>query len=149
VWSRFFDRWMLREVAPHLVTQEGRDLLRGSRELRFLDDRQLETLFSAQEARATSVHDALEPLRTLLEETPWLGGIRPNYVDFCGLSIFLWASAVGTLPSLERDGALLDWLNRGFDLYGGLGRDQRLFSKLMPAQMSPRRPGSVVISAEA
>src|SRR5687767_15253129 len=33
--------------------------------------------------------------------------------------------------------------------YTTLFRSQRLFSKLMPAQMSPRRPGSVVISARS
>ena len=149
VWSRFFDRWMLREVVPYLLSREDRNFLRGSRELRFLDERQLANFFACQPGRADLLHQALEPLRTLLQETPWLGGIRPNYVDFCGLSIFLWAAAVGTLPRFEADSGLVDWLNRGFDLYGGLGRDQRLFSKLMPAQMSPRRPGSVVISAEA
>lgn len=149
VWARFFDRWMLRDVVPHLLSREHRELLRGSRELRFLDERQLENLFASHDTGTATLREALEPLSTLLQETPWLGGIRPNYVDFCGLSVFLWAAAAGSLPTLEHDNALLDWLNRGFDLYGGIGRDHRLFSKLTPAQMSPRRPGSVVISADA
>ena len=31
-----------------------------------------------------------------------------------------------TLPPRVVDDALFDWINRGFDLYDGLGRDPRL-----------------------
>jgi len=47
-------------------------------------------------------------------------------MDFCGLSAFLWAASINTLPPLERNDLLFDWINRGFDLYGGVGRDPRL-----------------------
>jgi hypothetical protein len=47
-------------------------------------------------------------------------------MDFATLSVFLWAAAINTMPPLEKSDSLFDWLNRGFDLYGGVGRDERL-----------------------
>jgi len=136
-WARFFDRWFFRDVVPHMYRSyvldnynfarpEDRDYLRESRERTFLGGQRLEEVVSGREKRLPTIRNSLEPLRVMLAETPWLGGLRPNYVDFCGLSVFLWAAAINTMPPLEKGDMLFDWLNRGFDLYGGVGRDERL-----------------------
>ena len=38
------------------------------------------------------------------------------------VSVFLWTASVATTPPLTEDDPLRDWLDRGFDLFGGLGR---------------------------
>jgi glutathione S-transferase len=148
--ARFFDRWMFREVIPHMyhcyvldnVNQarpEDRDYLRENRQRTFLGGRTLEEVVKGREKRLPMVRDSLQPLRVALAESPWLGGLRPNYVDFIGLGLFLWAAAINTLPPLEKGDSLFDWLNRGFDLYGGLGRDERLHP-LAPGVPTSRPP---------
>jgi len=38
------------------------------------------------------------------------------------LAVFLWTASVAKIPPLHADDPLKDWIDRGFDLYGGLGR---------------------------
>jgi glutathione S-transferase len=135
--ARFFDRWMFRDVVRgmyqcyvldnyNLARPEDREYLRESREQTFLGGRKLEDVVTGREKRLPAIRDSLQPLRVALAESPWLGGLRPNYMDFATLSVFLWAAAINTMPPLEKSDSLFDWLNRGFDLYGGVGRDERL-----------------------
>jgi glutathione S-transferase len=148
--ARFFDRWIFRDVVPHmyhcyvldnynLARPEDREYLRESRERMFLGGRKLEDVVKGREKRLPLIRESLQPLRVALSETPWLGGLRPNYTDFCALSLFLWAAAINTMPPLEKTDSLFDWLNRGFDLYGGLGRDERLHP-LAPGVPTARPP---------
>ncbi len=154
--ARFFDRWIFRDVVPHMyqcyaldnynfARPEDREYLRESRERRFLDGRRLEDVVKGREKRLPAIRDSLQPLRAMLADTPWLGGLRPNYVDFIGLSVFLWAAAINTLPPLDKGDALFDWLNRGFDLYGGVGRDERL-RPLAPGCPTGRPPEQRLIA---
>ena len=53
---------------------------------------------------------------------PWFGGEAPNYADYRLLVVFLFCAAVADTPPLTDDEPLRDWIERGFDLYGGLGR---------------------------
>ncbi len=135
--SRFFDRWIFRDVVPNMylcyvldnfnmARPEDREYLRENRERTFLGGRKLEDVVRGREKRLPTIRDSLQPLRVALAESPWLGGLRPNYTDFCALSIFLWAAAINTMPPLDKGDSLFGWLNRGFDLYDGGGRDERL-----------------------
>jgi len=84
--------------------------------------RRIEEVQAGREDRLPLVPPTLEPFRQLLRESLWLGGDRPNYADFRALAVFLWAASVATTPPLTEDDPLRGWLDRGFDLYGGLGR---------------------------
>ncbi len=42
--------------------------------------------------------------------------------------MFLWTASVARIPPLTADDPLRDWLDRGFDLYGGLGRHPGMHS---------------------
>jgi len=84
--------------------------------------RKLEEVVAGREERLPQVPPTLEPLRELLAESPWLGGAEPDYADYRALSVFLWTASIATTPPLPADDPLRDWLDRGFDLYGGLGR---------------------------
>ena len=103
--------------------------------------RTVEEAQAGREARLPLVPPTLEPLRQLLREAPWLGGASPNFADHSALGVFLWTASVATTPPLTDDDPLRDWIDRGFDLHGGLGRHSGLHSlfglKLRPGDPEP------------
>jgi hypothetical protein len=82
----------------------------------------LEEMQAGREDRLPLIPPKLELLRAALRDTPWLGGDTPNYTDYRALAVFLFMAAVATTPVLTDDDPIRDWVERGFDLYGGLGR---------------------------
>ncbi len=90
--------------------------------------RKMEDIIVGREDRLPKVPPNLEILRTALRESPWLGGEAPNYADYRALSVFLFCASVADTPPLTEDDPLRDWLDRGFDLYGGLGRHPGMHS---------------------
>ena len=133
VLTKFLDAWLWRTaIAPwfrcyildyhDLSLPQDRDYVRTSREQWFLGGQKLEDVQAGREDRLPQVPPTLEPLRQLLRETPWLGGDKPNFADYTALAVFLWTGSVAKTPPLTEDDPLRDWLDRGFDLYGGLGR---------------------------
>ncbi|HLN47940.1 MAG TPA: glutathione S-transferase N-terminal domain-containing protein [Steroidobacteraceae bacterium] len=138
---RLTDAWFSADVMRKLfrvyvldihnaARPEDRPYFRQSREAR-LKGTTLEACATDRAARLPAIREALGPLRTQLLRVPFLGGSAPNYADYVALGAFQWVASVSTLPLLARsDEVLRAWLDRGFDLYGGLGRDprsQRLF----------------------
>lgn len=53
---------------------------------------------------------------------------RTKYADFNALAVSPWAASVAKRPLLTEDDPLSDWLDRGFDLYDGLGCHPRMQS---------------------
>jgi glutathione S-transferase len=105
---------------------EDRPYFRRSRELR-LKGRTLEEFTSDRPSKLPAARAELAPLRNQLARAPFLGGAAPNYADYIAWSAFQWVASVGTVPLLASDDAVLrEWLDRGFDLYGGIGRDPRM-----------------------
>ena len=133
---RLMDAWFSSEVMRKLfpvyvldihdaARPEDRPYFRQSREAR-LKGTTLEACTTDRAARLPAIREALAPLRTQLSRVPFLGGSAPNYADYIVLGAFQWVASVSTLPLLARsDEVLRAWLERGFDLYGGLGRDRR------------------------
>jgi glutathione S-transferase len=134
---RLVEAWLAAEVVRRLVgiyvldvhdavRASDRPYFRASREARF-NGTSLEALTAGRESRLPALREALAPLRAQLARVPFLGGAAPNYADYMVLALFQWIGSVATLPPLARDDATLRaYLDRGFDLYGGIGRDPRL-----------------------
>jgi glutathione S-transferase len=103
--------------------------------------RKIEDVVAGREDRLPQVPPTLEPFRQLFQENKWLGGDQPNYADYRALSVFLWTASVATTPPLTEDDPLRDWLDRGFDLFGGLGRHPGMHTlfglKLRPGDPEP------------
>lgn len=130
---KFLDNW-LWAVAIHpwfscyildyhdRCLPEDRPSVRQSREQDFLGGRKLEEVQAGREDRLPLVPPALEPLREVLRESAWLGGDTPDFADYAALSVFLWVASVARTPALTVDDPLRDWIERGFNLFGGLGR---------------------------
>jgi glutathione S-transferase len=134
---RLTDAWFSAEVIRKMfsvyeldvydaVRPADRSYFRQSREAR-LKGETLEAFTADRAARLPALREALTPLRTQLARVPFLGGSAPNYADYIALGAIHWVASVSTLPLLARgDDTLRAWLERGFDLYGGMGRDPRM-----------------------
>lgn len=133
---RLFDAWFQPEIMRRMATLYVLDIhnaaraadrayFRQSREARFKGT-VLEALTADREARLPAVREAFLPLRLQLARFPFLGGQTPTYADYIALGAFQWVASVSTLPLLAKNDELLRaWLERGLDLFGGLGRDPR------------------------
>lgn len=99
----------------------------------------LEDIVTGREDRLPKISADLEPLRNTLRDNKWFGGESPNYVDFRLLACFLWLASVADTPALANDDPLRDWIDRGFDLYGGLGRHPGL-SDIFGLEQRPGDP---------
>ena len=98
---------------PYILESRGRMLGTGQT----FDD-----MIKGREERLPKVLPNLELLRGLLADNKWLGGETPDYGDYRLLAVFLFLSSVADIPALTADDPLRDWVDRGFDLYNGLGR---------------------------
>ncbi len=130
---KFIDAWTWRTVIGpwfrcyildyhDLSMPKDRAYVRESRETLFLQGQRLEDVQAGREERLPLIASQLDPLRTLLKDVEWLGGDHPDYSDYCILAVFLWTASVAKIPPLHDDDPLKDYIDRGFDLYGGLGR---------------------------
>lgn len=134
--ARLMDAWFSFEVLRKMfrlyvkdvhdaARPEDRPYFRASRE-KNMKGATLETFTADRASHLPAVRTALTPLRVQLAKNPFLGGSAPNYTDYIALGAFYWVASVSTLPLLAKDDSLRAWLDRGFDLYGGIGRDARL-----------------------
>ena len=133
---RLTDAWFSAEIMRKMffvyvldvhnaARPEDRAYFRRTREER-LKGKTLEEATADRTTRLPALRDALTPLRAHLSRFPYLGGEAPNYADYIALGALLWVASVSTLPMLAHDDTLRSWVDRGFDLYGGLGRDPRM-----------------------
>jgi glutathione S-transferase len=122
LWKEAIGPWMtcfLGQYRDRSVPQDH-DYVTSSRERMF--GRKIEDIIVGREERLPLVPPKLELMRSTLAQNKWFGGDSPNYADFRLLAVFLFLAAVADKPALTDDDPLRDWIERGFDLYGGLGR---------------------------
>jgi glutathione S-transferase len=130
---RLLDTWFMTEVLRKMfrvyvkdvhdaARPQDRPYFRESRE-KNMKGKTLESFTADRETHLPAIRASLAPLRIHLQKFPFLGGSAPNFADYIALGGFYWAASAGTLPLLERDDSLRDWLDRGFNLYGGIARD--------------------------
>jgi glutathione S-transferase len=123
LWRTAIGPWFQAYIVDYrdLSLPQDHEYVTRSREA-MLGGRKLEDVSREGKTRLAQVPPTLEPFRQILKGRNWLGGEQPNYADFRALSVFLWTGSVAAVPPLTEDDPLRDWLDRGFDLYGGLGR---------------------------
>lgn len=134
---RLFDAWFSADILRNLfkiyildvhnaARPEDRAYFRQSRE-KMLRGATLEAYTADRASRLPALRDSLKPLRAQLARSPFLGGDAPNYADYIALGAFQWVASVSTMPPLAgNDDVMRAWLDRGFDLFGGIGRDDRM-----------------------
>jgi glutathione S-transferase len=142
-WQTAIGPWFRCYILDYhdLSMPKDREYVRWSREEWFLGGQKLEDVQAGREERLPGVSPLLEPLRQLLKDTPWLGGEAPNYTDYCILAVFLWTASVAKIPPLHANDPLKDYIDRGFDLYGGLGRHPGMHDLFgLPGNYTPPAP---------
>lgn len=122
LWQTAISPWMTCYLKNYRdwAVPEDHAYVTESRERMF--GRKIEDIVVGREDRLPQVPPKLELLRGILKEHKWLGGDSPNYADYRALAVFLFCASVADTPPLTADDPLRDWIDRGFDLYGGLGR---------------------------
>jgi glutathione S-transferase len=133
---RLTDAWFMTEVMRRMFrvyVKDVHDAARPQDQPYFRESREknmkgqtLESFTADRASHLPAIRSALSPLRTQLAKFPFLGGSTPNFADYIALGAFYWVASVSTLPLLASDDTLRAWLDRGFDLYGGIARRARL-----------------------
>ncbi|KAL3148037.1 hypothetical protein ABBQ38_014327 [Trebouxia sp. C0009 RCD-2024] len=68
-------------------------------------------------AKVKHLQGALEPMRRILEEQPFLGGSTPNFADLAVAGHFAWARAVSPIQLLEQNDPIFKWRAQMFDKF--------------------------------
>jgi len=127
----FVQNWARSQISPLVMTMivediyaqlcpEDKDYFRVSRSERL--GRDIAGVQEGREARLPELRQRLEPMRLVLNETPYLGGELPTYSDYVALSPFIWARTVSPLALVEPGDPVHAWFQRVLDLYDGLAR---------------------------
>ncbi|RFC66210.1 glutathione S-transferase family protein [Fulvimarina endophytica] len=130
-YARFIEKWVLMELHPlitRIAVREIHDLLdlpdqnyfRRTREMRL--GATLEDVTRSRDEARPKFASALQPVRAVLDEQPFLGGAEPRFVDFILFGALQWVRLVSTFPVLAKDDVVDIWFERCLDLYGSLGR---------------------------
>jgi glutathione S-transferase len=129
--TRFLNLWTDRVMGAGMVRMVVGDVyahlhekdlayFRASREARF--GMPLEEVGADRETAVVAFRRALDPLRALVGEQPFVGGQTPSYADYLPFSILQWAHNVSSFALLADDDPLIAWRERVADLYDGLAR---------------------------
>ena len=127
----FFKHWCERSVHGPIMRAVVMDIyaalhekdkayFRSSREKRF--GKTLEELSADQPGAINALQTALDPLRPLLAEQPFVCGRAPGFADYILFGAFQWARAVSAVKLLEPDDPVHAWRERLLGMYNGLAR---------------------------
>ncbi len=130
----FFNTWVFRTLHTALLKvvildifaklhEKDRAYFRESREKRF--GMPLEAFAADPKISLAAFRGALEPLRPVLVQHPFVSGHGPGYADYIAFGAFQWARAVSPTRLLEPDDPVYAWRERILDLWGGYAREAK------------------------
>jgi len=128
VLSFFFNQWTVKALHPPLLRviildlfgklhEKDRAYFRESREQRF--GMTLEQLAGDPKRALADFRGALEPVRPVLVQHPFLCGHGPGFTDYILLGVFQWARTVSPTRLLEPDDPVYAWRERLLKMYDG------------------------------
>jgi glutathione S-transferase len=130
--ARFVERWTQTQLHPFLGSAALMEILdaqdaanaayfRESREARY--GKKLEDVGAERDAHLPAFRKKLEPLRSMLEFQPFIGGQSPLFADYIVFGALQWVRVMSPYEFLDADDRLIrDWFERCLDLHDGLGR---------------------------
>ena len=124
----FFNQWVIKALHPPLFRVIILDIynrlhamdkgyFRASREKRF--GMTLEQLGADPKAAVAAFRGALEPVRPVLVQNPFMGGNGPSFADYILFGTFQWARTVSPTRLLEPDDPVYAWRERLLKMYDG------------------------------
>lgn len=132
--TKFVNNWAITQINPAVVRLCLLDIYGG---LAPVDQeffrRTREKMFGCTleefDARFPKTPDALvaalQPLELTLANQPFLGGDTPLFADYVVFGPLQWLRLTCKQDHLPPKGAVADWLERLFDLYGGMARNAK------------------------
>jgi glutathione S-transferase len=128
--ARFVERWSQTQLHPFLGSAalleifdaqdgENRPYFRESREKRY--GKTIEAVSHDRDLHVAAFRQKLEPLRSMLEYQPFLGGQSPLFADYIVFGALQWVRVTSRYEFID-DAAIRGWLERCLDLHGGVAR---------------------------
>jgi glutathione S-transferase len=77
----------------------------------------------ALDEKIATVRKALEPVRAVARERPFLSGAAPYYADYVVAGFFFWWRAVSPAQLLTADDPLTPWFERILNRYGRIAQE--------------------------
>jgi len=135
--SYFFKFWTERNVHSAVfrvivldvfarLHDKDKAYFRESREKRF--GMTLEQFGADATAAIASLNEALEPLRPVLSDIPFVSGRSPGFADYILFGPFQWARATSPTHLLKPGDPVHAWRERILDLFGGYARSAKGFT---------------------
>jgi glutathione S-transferase len=90
----------------------------------------LEQVMSNREQTREQFRAALEPLRSMLADQPFVAGADPAYADYIVFGTLQWLRCGSPFPGLTRDDPVFAYRERLLDMFDGLGRNAAHLEKL-------------------
>lgn len=124
--------WVERTVHPFITRMGVGDFMstlhekdkayfRASREKRF--GMSIEEFMSTREQAREGFRDALEPLRAMLGDQPYVSGKKAGYADYIIFGALQWIRCGSPYPSLLVNDPVFEYRERLLDMFDGLGRN--------------------------
>jgi len=82
----------------------------------------IEQCMSRREQARETFAAALEPLRAMLAEQPYVAGAQPAYADYIVFGALQWMRCGSPFPALRKDDPVFGYRERLLDLFDGFGR---------------------------
>lgn len=126
-----FKHWCERSIHPEVFQVIVLDLfahLHNKDKAYFRESREkrlgttLEALGSDRMPAIARLRKALDPLRPVLLEQPFVGGRSPSFADYILLGPFQWARVMSPARLIEPDDPVHAWRERMLDIHGGIAR---------------------------
>ena len=126
--SDFFNQWTVKTLHPLLMRVIILDLfdkLHPKDKLYFRESRErrygmpLEEFGKDAKGSLAAFRGALDPVRPVLVQNPFLSGHGPGFADYILFGTFQWARAVSPSPLLEPDDPVFAWRERLLQMYDG------------------------------
>jgi len=128
VLSYFFNHWSVKALHPPLmraivldlygkVHEKDRAYFRESREKRY--GMPIEEVGKDPKRAVADFRGALEPVRPVLVQHPFLCGHGPGFTDYILFGVFQWARCISATRLLEPDDPVYAWRERLLKMYDG------------------------------
>lgn len=132
--TEFFQQWVIRAIHGATLKvivldlfarlhEKDKAYFRESREKRF--GMTLEQYAGDPKAALAAFRGALEPVRPVLVQHPFVSGKGPGYADYLLFGPFQWARAMSPTRLLEPDDPVFAWRERLLGLWGGYARQAK------------------------
>lgn len=125
----FVDRMVQPLIAPLIVAdvldcvdETCREYFRNSREQRF--GMTLEAFQAGRDEKVAAFRLALEPVRLVVKDQPFIGGDAPTYADYILFGTMQWARLTSNYQLVEGDDPIHAWFERLLDSNGGVAREE-------------------------